>query len=141
MARCWQDLEGKYAHNELISPGPTSSVLTTAPLVCVRRSLAPRSSQAPCTKRHSTLRLPRLHAQPDAVNRGHADERARLPAVGRVRANGMREAVHDAVRRGAIEDERVARLDAHCLVPHVEVNGEAKGEEDDPVAQRVDMVR
>ena len=53
----------------------------------------------------------------------------------------MREAVHDAVRRGAIEDERVARLDAHCLVPHVEVNGEAKGEEDDPVAQRVDMVR
>ena len=98
------------------------------------------SSQAPC-KRHSTLRLPRLHAQPDAVNRGHADERARLPAVGRVQANGMREAVHDAVRRGAIEDERVARLDAHCLVPHVEVNGEAKGEEDDPVAQRVDMVR
>ena len=99
-----------------------------------------RSSQAPC-KRHSTLRLPRLHAQPDAVNRGHTDERARLPAVGRVRANGMREAVHDAVRRGAIEDERVARLNTHRRVPHVEVHGEAKGEEDDPVAQRVDMVR
>ena len=71
-------------------------------------------------------RLPRLHAQPDVVKiRAHADERALLPAVGRVRANGTREAVHYAVRRTAVEDECVARLDAHRLVPHVEVNGEA----------------
>ena len=65
-------------------------------------------------------RLPRLHAQPEAVNLDHADERARLSAVGRVRANGMREAVHDAVRCGAVEYECVARLDAHRLMPHVD---------------------
>ena len=89
-----------------VLPGTNSSELISVPysrwcaFVCRWRLVAGTLGIA--------SRLPRLHAQTDAVNRGHADERARLPAVGRVQANGMRKAVHDAVRRGAVEDEYVA---------------------------------
>ena len=82
----------------------------------------------------AVLRHPCLHAQPFVVDDAHPDERLGLPTVCRVEADGVGEAVDDAVRRAPVEDERVARLDAHRLVADVEVDSEPEREQNDAAA-------